>query len=258
MPQISREQKAALQFEILRDIVLSVSGQIDISQIARAALQRASQIVGLTAATMILWNDQESPLLAVSYSEEDSERKILDELENEIYAGLRKKRRLTAAYLSFGGDNPSASFTLPIKKGEKILGAVIGIQPGIGTLIREDIFLETLTAALAVATIASGGATGEDVTARIKRERINAIMETAATVNHEINNPLTAVLGNVQLLLLKRDDLDDDLKRKLKAVEESALRIKEVTQKLMKITQDKITDYTNGIKMIDLSDEDKG
>jgi signal transduction histidine kinase len=258
MPPLSAEQKAALQFEILRDIVLSASVETNISDTAQAALRGASRLVGLTAATMILWDDKESPILSVSHFEKETERKVLEELEQELYAGLRKNRKLVAAYLSFGGENPSASFTLPLRKGEKILGAVIGIQPGIGTLVREDIFLETLTAALAVASIAGGFGTTEDTAARIKRERINAIMETAATVNHEINNPLTAVLGNVQLLLLRRDDLDEDLKKKLKAVEESALRIKEVTQKLMKITQDKITDYTDGIKMIDLSDEDKG
>ena len=74
-------------------------------------------------------------------------------------------------------------------------------------------------------------------------------------MNHEINNPLTAVLGNIQLLLMRGENLDDETIRKLKVVEESAIRIKEVTQKLMNISNDNVTEYTSGSKMIDLSGE---
>jgi hypothetical protein len=56
---------------------------------------------------------------------------------------------------------------------------------------------------------------------------------------------------------MKRNDLDDELKKKLKVIEESALRIKDVTQKLITITQERVTEYINGTKMIDLTDEEK-
>jgi len=57
-------------------------------------------------------------------------------------------------------------------------------------------------------------------------------------------------------MLLKREGLSEDAIKKLKVIEESALRIKDVTQKLMNITRDKVTDYTEGVKMIDLTEED--
>ncbi len=77
------------------------------------------------------------------------------------------------------------------------------------------------------------------------------------TVNHEVNNPLTAILGNVQLLLLKRDDLDDELKDKLRIIEVSAMKIKDVTQRLMRMTTPRSVEYSDGTKMVDINDEEE-
>ncbi len=253
MPQ---ENRGFSQFDILRRIALSTQAGAKLSDTAEAALREAAGMVGLSAGSLILWDEKESAILTVTHAETEQERKILQELEEDMYAALRRKRKLVAAYISFGGETPFSSFTLPLKRGENIFGAVIGIQKGQGSLVREDIFLEALSASLSLAIMAGRELAADDVAARIKKERLGAIMETAATVSHEINNPLTAVLGNVQLMLLKSEGLSDDVIKKLKVIEESALRIKDVTQKLMNITRDKVTDYTQGVKMIDLTEED--
>ncbi|MCH7689675.1 MAG: hypothetical protein IIA17_01345, partial [candidate division Zixibacteria bacterium] len=74
------------------------------------------------------------------------------------------------------------------------------------------------------------------------------------TVNHEVNNPLTAILGNVQLLLAKQENLNPDTISKLRVVEASALKIKEITQKLLKLTHSRTVEYTDGASMLDLSE----
>jgi K+-sensing histidine kinase KdpD len=250
------EAKESRQFAILRDIVISASSGQKSSAIAGLALSEASGLVGLSAACLILWDENNTPILTVAHSETEQEKKILFELEEELFVSLRKNNRLVSAYMSFGGEMPLSSFTMPLRSGEKILGAVIGIQKGKSSLVSEDIFLETLSAALSLAMAADAQLSPENLATLIKRERLNAITETVATVSHEINNPLTAVLGNVQLLLMKGEGLNDDIARKLKVIEESALRIRDVTQKLMNITRDKVTDYSNGVKMIDLNEED--
>jgi len=250
------EETNITQFEILRGIALSASSGERLSSTAESALKNAAILVKLSAGRLILWDEKQVPVLTVTYSETEQEDKLLQELEEDLFSSLRRKRSLVAAYISFGGEAPFSSFTLPLKKGEGIFGAVIGIQPGKGSLVREDIFLEALSAALSLAIMAGQPVTAENIDARIKKERLNAIMEVAATVNHEINNPLTAVLGNVQLMLLKSEGMNEDVIRKLKVIEQSALRIKEVTQKLMNITHDRVTDYAEGVKMIDLTEED--
>ncbi len=86
----------------------------------------------------------------------------------------------------------------------------------------------------------------------IKSERAAAITETAVTVNHEINNPLTAILGNTQLLLMNKDGLPKDAVNKLQTIEKSAIKIRETTNKLMTIIDPVTTHYASGLDMIDI------
>jgi two-component system NtrC family sensor kinase len=92
----------------------------------------------------------------------------------------------------------------------------------------------------------------EDHKLIVKGERVAAILETAVAINHEINNPLTAVLGNTQLLLLQKDKLPDDVITKINTIEKSALRIRQVTQKLMTIVEPITTNYTANLDMLDI------
>ena len=92
----------------------------------------------------------------------------------------------------------------------------------------------------------------EDHKLIVKGERVAAVLETAVAINHEINNPLTAVLGNAQLILLNKDKLPDDIVSKISIIEKSALRIRQVTQKLMSIVEPITTSYTKNLDMLDI------
>lgn len=50
-------------------------------------------------------------------------------------------------------------------------------------------------------------------------------------VRHEINNALTAVLGNTQILLL-RGNLDEKSRARIEKIEEQAKRIRELAAEL--------------------------
>ncbi len=86
----------------------------------------------------------------------------------------------------------------------------------------------------------------------VKSERAAAISETAVAVNHEINNPLTAILGNTQLMLMNESELPKDVVTKLKTIERSAVQIRETTGKLMAIVEPVRTPYGSGLNMIDI------
>jgi len=86
-------------------------------------------------------------------------------------------------------------------------------------------------------------------------ERLGAIGEVVITVRHEINNPLTTVIGNIELLLERYGEKDNDLKRRLETVLNNSLRIAEIVQKLQAIKQDKVVEYVKGISMTDLKQE---
>lgn len=64
-------------------------------------------------------------------------------------------------------------------------------------------------------------------------ERETTIAEVAALVarvRHEINNPLTGVLGHAQLVL--REDLSDKVRARVQKIEELALKTTEIAAEL--------------------------
>ncbi|UCC80532.1 MAG: response regulator [Candidatus Zixiibacteriota bacterium] len=61
---------------------------------------------------------------------------------------------------------------------------------------------------------------------RLRRKELSRI---AHVLNHEVNNPLMAIIGNVQLLLSKSEIDPQELREKLEAIEDSARRIARVT-----------------------------
>lgn len=246
------------RFEILKQLALAGSKGEDLTDISERALSQAAGFVDLTAAALFLWDEEFKVTVTVNHAESDAARQRLASLEQELFGNLRKDQNLVSAYMSFSGETPYHSFTLPLRHRTKIFGAVIGLQEGERTIISEDDFLEALSALLAL-NYAAEGIGKEHAPARevLDKERLSAIIETAVAVNHGVNNPLTAILGNVQLLLLKRDDLDEELAAKLKTIEASALKIKDVTQRLMRITSPRSVEYSEGTKMLDLSSDEE-
>ncbi len=67
----------------------------------------------------------------------------------------------------------------------------------------------------------------------IQAEKLATVGTLAGGVAHEINNPLTAILTNVQMLLMTSDTLDSDSKESLELIEEATKRCRTIVQKLM-------------------------
>lgn len=72
------------------------------------------------------------------------------------------------------------------------------------------------------------------------RERIAAyeaqledIAQMVARVRHEINNPLTGVLGQAQLLL--REDLSDRARKRVETIEGMAIRLRDIAAELRQV-----------------------
>jgi signal transduction histidine kinase len=79
---------------------------------------------------------------------------------------------------------------------------------------------------LALVILDAGGDAGSD--------QLLSVFASIRTIKHEINNPLTGALGNINLLL-RRDDLDEKTRRRLTTAEQEIKKVSQLVVKLAEI-----------------------
>jgi signal transduction histidine kinase len=63
--------------------------------------------------------------------------------------------------------------------------------------------------------------------------KMDEIAELVARVRHEINNPLTGVLGQAQLLL--REDLSEKARKRVQTIEDLSIRMRDIVAQLRQV-----------------------
>jgi two-component system, response regulator PdtaR len=86
---------------------------------------------------------------------------------------------------------------------------------------------------------------------RIYREKLQAVLETAGAICHELNQPMMAISGNTELLMGTLDPSDPHYPRIAK-IKSQVERMGAITQKLMGITRYETRRYTSGERIVDL------
>jgi PAS domain S-box-containing protein len=105
----------------------------------------------------------------------------------------------------------------------------------------------------------------EDITPRVRAreqllqaERMAFATKMVVTTSHEINNPLTVILGNIQFL---KEDLGSALNEQsqedIKLIEQSALRVQEFIRRMANVSSATTAPYVGGLEMFDLSPKPK-
>jgi PAS domain S-box-containing protein len=88
-----------------------------------------------------------------------------------------------------------------------------------------------------------------------ERERLQGVLEMAGAICHEINQPLQAILGYAELMLMSQEsDITDN---RLKSIKSQATRLGKITKKMSNITQYKTVDYPGNTKIVDIWGADK-
>jgi two-component system, NtrC family, sensor kinase len=89
--------------------------------------------------------------------------------------------------------------------------------------------------------------------AELARARwLSGIGETSIALQHEINNPLSALLGHTELLMMDQQEKGEENEH-VRVIHEQARRIAEVVKRLRKLRDPQTVEYVAGARMLDLS-----
>jgi two-component system, sensor histidine kinase and response regulator len=90
---------------------------------------------------------------------------------------------------------------------------------------------------------------------KVEEEKFTTLRGAANTVCHEINNPLTAIVGATRVLSMKLAEREDapELQAETNNILEAAHRIQHITHQLARAIRVVTTEPVPGIKMIDLN-----
>ena len=83
-------------------------------------------------------------------------------------------------------------------------------------------------------------------------ERMAGIGQVAVTVRHEVNNALTAIVAESQILAEARAGLSEEQRVSARAIKDAALKIADDLRKLTNLADAPVTEYTKGVNMLDL------
>jgi K+-sensing histidine kinase KdpD len=244
------------KFLLLKNLAVKINSSVELNQILQEALDGFLEILSLQCTSITLWEEKTKKVTHEIASGVIEKHKILRDFDQQVLEAMRKQIHMESIYANFDLEGPHSIFSYPIKMEGRTVGAIAGLVEGYRNLSSEEEFLEALSHQLGIAvTKASLWETkisGEIQENVIKSERLKAIIETAVTINHEVNNPLAAVLGYVQLLLSRPEQLNQETVDKLRKIETGALRIKEVTNRLLKIVEPVIVKYAGEVTMVDI------
>ncbi len=88
----------------------------------------------------------------------------------------------------------------------------------------------------------------------IEEERLNLLLQMAGATAHELNQPLTVLLGNIELMGLTEQDSEQQRKH-LSRINESGRRIADIIKKIQTIRHDEIKPHLPGTSIINLEQQ---
>jgi PAS domain S-box-containing protein len=86
---------------------------------------------------------------------------------------------------------------------------------------------------------------------RLRREKLQGVLEMAGAVCHEMNQPIQGISGYTETLLMKLSNHDPS-HEKIRRIQALSKKMGQITSKLMRITKYETKDYAQGIKIIDI------
>lgn len=245
-----------------------------------SVLKLLEELVDFEFAALFIYSDELEKLNLVASKGHavDLIQPVSFDMGNGLSAWVAKQKRpILLSELHRGkilGKNPVRSFlSIPLLLGDKIIGVMNFGHIRAGSFTKHNLQVLTIAAgqlsviierSLYFNRLAEKNRQLERTNhqlqiaqdALVERERLAAVGEVAVTVNHEINNPLTVIIGNAELLLKDLADSDKKARKKVEHIVAESKRIAQITRALRKIDKPVSEDYLpGGAKMLSLKRE---
>ncbi|MBE0617972.1 MAG: hypothetical protein IH608_08615, partial [Proteobacteria bacterium] len=87
-------------------------------------------------------------------------------------------------------------------------------------------------------------------------EKLKTLREVIASVSHEVNNPLAAILMSAEALALRHGQIGDVV-GKSRLIQENVLRIRDILKRLERVRVLASKPYVAGERILDLGSEEE-
>ena len=235
-----------------------------------SVLELLEQLVDFEFAALFVYDEEIKKLRVVANKGQvvDLIQPVSFDMGNGLSAWVAKQKRpILLSDIHRGkvqDEAPIRSFlSIPLLLGEELIGVMNFGNTRPGTFNRHNLRVLSIAAgqlsviierALYFNQLAETNRQLEDKNSQLKqtqaalveRERLAAIGEVAVTVNHEINNPLTVIIGNAEFLLHDMEDADDETLSKVQIIVSESKRIARITRSLRAVDQPAVEDYLPG------------
>jgi hypothetical protein len=270
-----RHRDCDREFHLLREIGASLSECVDLESITERV---CDQVVRLTRTRSfyVALHDRERDM--VSFPRYLDEGEWREKVSRPFSNGLTEHVLRTGTPLVLNGDvferarelgiepmGPSCRSWLgvPMIANGRVVGA-IAVQNAerAGCFDQREIALLGIIAGQAAAAVLHAGLhsasrrayqdLSETQARLLESERVRGITEAVGAMNHEINNPLAAIVGNAQLLLRRKETAALSIGPKVESILAAARRIQEVTGKMSTLIQATSMPYPGDATILDL------
>ncbi len=265
---LGRKKKGELEILFrISQVIQSCTGE---EESYRSVLELLEEMVEFEFAALFIFDEGAGRLrMAASKGHVvDLIQPVSFDLGNGLSAWVAKQKRpILLSELHRGrpeGEDPVRSFlSLPLLLGDRLIGVmnfghtragaftrhhlqVLSIAAGqLGVIIERSLHFRRLSESNRELE-RKNRELAEAQQALLRQERLAAIGELAVTVNHEINNPLTVIIGNAELLLRDLEGASPQLLRKLGHIVSESRRIAEITRAIRKLENPVSEDYLPG------------
>jgi len=240
----------------LNKISQAVTSTLDLQETLTLITDHTTRLLGVAATSVVLYDETNDDLWFAAASGEGSDYVL--GMRMAIGQGIagwvfQQGQPVMVPDTSkdtrwFGGFDPDSGFTtrsimcVPLQTKGQTIGAIEAMNKESGPFDAEDLRLLTSMAAPAATAIENaqlydrlrqGMRKLEETQAQlVQSARLAAVGELAAGVAHEINNPLTSIIGFTRLLL--EDLAPDDPKRSdLETIDREAARTRQIVRALL-------------------------